>query len=106
MSNGNDRISPQDDGGEKNINSLLERASAEARRILRTVQATMGTTYCEEVQIHGLKQFAQQNDCWIEFVERSQALNVGLAMWLAKKQKASFYTKPIVLDCKTIGFGL
>jgi len=66
MSNGNDRISPQDDGGEKNINSLLERASAEARRILRTVQATMGTTYCEEVQIHGLKQFAQQNDCWIE----------------------------------------
>lgn len=63
---GYDEISQADNSKETGIDSLLERASVEARRILRSIQALAGTTTCKGVQIAGLRKWAVANDCWYE----------------------------------------
>lgn len=60
-----DKISSGNNGKKDCIDSLLEAASAEAGRILRSIQAVAGTTTCKGVQIAGLKKWAIQNSCWI-----------------------------------------
>jgi len=61
-----DRISSQDNSGTKGINSLPERASDEARRVLGAIQETAGTTYCKGIQINNLKKSAIDNGVWID----------------------------------------
>lgn len=61
-----DRISQENNSEEIGFNSLLEAASAEARRMLRAIQALAGTTSCKGVQIAGLKKWAEKNNCWID----------------------------------------
>ena len=61
-----ERISQEFDGREPADNGLLEKASAFARSILESIQALAGTTTCKGVQIARLKQWAVENDCWIE----------------------------------------
>lgn len=68
MTNENDNLPPQRYRGAKGFDSLLEAASAEARRILKSIQAVAGTTHCKGVQIHGLEQFAKRENLWIEDV--------------------------------------
>ena len=46
---------------EKGLDRLLEEAAAEAGRISVAIQKIAGTTSCKGVQIHGLKQWAIQN---------------------------------------------
>lgn len=65
MSNGNDVLSSQVNRNEESFDSLLEEASAEAGRILESVQAVAGTTRCKGVQIHGLEHYAKCNGLWI-----------------------------------------
>ena len=61
-----ERISQEGRGGESSSYGLLERASAFAGGILESVQALAGTTTCKGVQIARLKQWAIENDCWID----------------------------------------
>lgn len=60
-----DKISSRNNTKEDGINSLLEAASAEARRISHAIQEIAGTTACKGVQINGLKKWAIENGCWI-----------------------------------------
>ena len=46
--------------------SLLENASAFARGVLESILAFAGTTACKGVQIAKLKQWAQEQGCWID----------------------------------------
>lgn len=60
-----DRVPQEENQGEASVDSLLERASDEARRLLKTIQEIAGTTSCKGVQISGLKKWAKQQGCWI-----------------------------------------
>lgn len=64
--NSHDRIPQDNNGQEIGVNSLLESASNEAGRILRSIQALAGTTTCKGVQIAGLKKWAVTHGCWID----------------------------------------
>ena len=61
-----DKISSGINRKEKGINSLLEAASAESRRISLAIQEVAGTAACKGVQINGLKKWAIKNGCWID----------------------------------------
>lgn len=61
-----DKISSRNNTKEDGINSLLEAASAEARRISLAIQEIAGTTACKRVQIHGLKKWAIENGYWFD----------------------------------------
>lgn len=65
MDYGTDQIPQSGYQNKESINSLLEKASIEAGRILRVIQAVAGTSNCKGVQINGLKQFAKHESCWI-----------------------------------------
>lgn len=69
MNDGNDKLSPKGNRNSKEIDCILDEASAEASRILESIQATSGTTYCKGVQVYGLKQFAKKKGWWIERAE-------------------------------------
>ena len=61
-----ERLSQESYGREHTSDGLLERASAFSRSILESIQALAGTTACKGVQIARLKDWAIENDCWIE----------------------------------------
>ncbi|MDE7375426.1 MAG: hypothetical protein K2N16_01110 [Muribaculaceae bacterium] len=61
-----DGVSQENNSEEDGVDSLLERASDEAGRILCSIQALAGTTSCKGVQIAGLKKWAIDNGCWID----------------------------------------
>ena len=61
-----ERLSQESHDREHSSYGLLERASAFARSILESIQALAGTTTCKGVQIARLKQWAKENDCWID----------------------------------------
>lgn len=60
-----DQIPSRINSQEESINSLMEAASAEARRISRAIQEIAGTKACKGVQVNGLKRWAIINNCWI-----------------------------------------
>lgn len=60
-----DKISSGINSEKESIDSLMETAAAEARRISRAIQKVARTTACKGVQINGLKQWAVKNNCWI-----------------------------------------
>ncbi len=45
---------------------LLAAASDVAARVLASVQAVAGTTFCKGVQVNALHKFAIEAKCWIE----------------------------------------
>ena len=61
-----DRISQESQCTKNGIDGILARASTFAEGVLRSIQALAGTTTCKGVQIAKLKQWAKENDCWIE----------------------------------------
>ena len=61
-----ERLSQESYGREHTSDGLLERASAFSRSILESIQALAGTTACKGIQIARLKDWAIENDCWIE----------------------------------------
>lgn len=64
-----DKISSGINSEKESIDNLLEAEAAEARRISCTIQEIAGTTACKGVQIKGLKNWAIENNCWIESYE-------------------------------------
>lgn len=60
------RISQKSNYRETQVDGLLEKAETFARGVLESVQALAGTTACKGVQIARLKDWAKENDCWIE----------------------------------------
>ncbi len=61
-----DRLSQKDYSQANGISGLLEEASNEATRILRSIQEVAGTTTCKGVQIEGLRKWAVKTGCWID----------------------------------------
>ena len=66
--NGNttERISQEGQCTKDGFDGLLARASAFAGGVLVSIQALAGTTACKGVQIARLREWAKENDCWIE----------------------------------------
>ena len=66
--NGNttERISQEGQCPNAEDHGLLARASAFAGGVLVSIQALAGTTACKGVQIARLREWAKENDCWIE----------------------------------------
>ena len=48
------------------IDFCIEKITAFAQNILESIQALTGTTACKGLQIARLKNWAKENDCWIE----------------------------------------
>lgn len=61
-----ERLSQESQCPDAKEHGLLARASAFAGEVLSSIQALAGTTACKGVQIAGLKDWAKENDCWIE----------------------------------------
>lgn len=61
-----ERLSQESQCPEDGFHGLLARASAFAGGVLSSIQALAGTTACKGVQIARLKDWAKENDCWIE----------------------------------------
>lgn len=61
-----ERISQEGQCSNAEEHGLLARASAFAGAVLSSIQALAGTTACKGVQIARLKDWAKENDCWIE----------------------------------------
>ena len=70
--NGNttDRLSQKDNCRKEKIGSLLENAAEIARRVLSSIQALAGTKACKGVQITRLKEWAVNNDLWIDDISQ------------------------------------
>ncbi len=60
-----DEISSGINSQENGVNSILEKAAAESRRISLAIQEIAGTTACKGVQIHQLRQWAIDKEFWI-----------------------------------------
>ena len=65
-----DRISQKDNCRKEEIGSLLEDAAEISGRVLRSIQALAGTTACKGVQIARLKEWAVNNDLWIDDISQ------------------------------------
>ena len=61
-----ERLSQESQCPKDGFHGLLARASAFAGGVLSSIQALAGTTACKGVQIARLKDWAKENDCWIE----------------------------------------
>ena len=61
-----ERLSQESQCPNAKEHGLLARASAFAGGVLSSIQALAGTTACKGVQIARLKDWAKENDCWIE----------------------------------------
>ena len=71
-----DRISQKDNCRKEEIGSLLEDAAEISGGVLSSIQALAGTTACKGVQIARLKDWAKENDCWIN--SSSKFLRISL----------------------------
>ena len=65
-----DRISQKDNCRKEEIGSLLEDAAKISGRVLSSIQALAGTTACKGVQIARLKEWAVNNDLWIDDISQ------------------------------------
>ena len=65
-----DRISQKDNCRKEEIGSLLEDAAKVSGRVLSSIQALAGTTACKGVQITRLKEWAVNNDLWIDDISQ------------------------------------
>ena len=65
-----DRISQKDNCRKEEVGSLLEDAAKISGRVLSSIQALAGTTACKGVQIARLKEWAVNNDLWIEDISQ------------------------------------
>jgi len=61
-----EQISQESKCTKDGFDGLLARASAFAGGVLSSIQAFAGTTACKGVQIARLREWAKENDCWIE----------------------------------------
>ena len=61
-----ERLSQESQCPNAKEHGLLARASAFAGGVLSSIQTLAGTTACKGVQIARLKDWAKENDCWIE----------------------------------------
>ena len=71
-----DRISQKDNCRKEEVGSLLEDAAKISGGVLSAIQALAGTTACKGVQIARLKDWAKENDCWIN--SSSKFLRISL----------------------------
>ena len=81
-----ERISQESECKKGSQDSLLERASAVAQRVLKEIEALAGTTSCKSVQLVSLKKWAQDKGCWFndcsqfgDFFDRGSENEVYLA---------------------------
>ena len=65
-----DRISQKDNCRKEEIGSLLEDAAKISGGVLSSIQALAGTTACKGVQIARLKEWAVNNDLWIDDISQ------------------------------------
>ena len=65
-----DRISQKDNCRKEEVGSLLEDAAKISGRVLSSIQALAGTTACKGVQIIRLKEWAVNNDLWIDDISQ------------------------------------
>lgn len=65
-----DRISQKDNCRKEEIGSLLEDAAEISGGVLSSIQALAGTTACKGVQIARLKEWAVNNDLWIDDISQ------------------------------------
>ena len=65
-----DRLSQKDNCRKEEIGSLLEDAAKISGRVLSSIQALAGTTACKGVQIARLKEWAVNNDLWIDDISQ------------------------------------
>ena len=65
-----DRLSQKDNCRKEEIGSLLEDAAKISGRVLSSIQAIAGTTACKGVQIARLKEWAVNNDLWIDDISQ------------------------------------
>ena len=70
--NGNttDRLSQKGEPRNAKVNSILEDAAEVAGRVLSSIQALAGTTACKGVQIARLKEWAVNNNLWIDDISQ------------------------------------
>ena len=61
-----DRLQQENNSRENEGYGLLARASAFAGEVLESIQKAAGTTTCKGVQIARLKNWAKENNCWID----------------------------------------
>ena len=71
-----ERLSQESQCSEGKEHGLLATASAFAGGVLSSIQALAGTTACKGVQIARLKDWAKENDCWIN--SSSKFLRISL----------------------------
>ena len=65
-----ERLSQESQCPEEKEHGLLARASAFAGGVLSSIQALAGTTACKGVQITRLKEWAVNNDLWIDDISQ------------------------------------
>ena len=65
-----DRISQKDNCRKEEIGSILEDAAEISGGVLSSIQALAGTTACKGVQIARLKEWAVNNDLWIDDISQ------------------------------------
>ena len=65
-----DRFSQKDNCRKEEIGSLLEDAAEISGGVLSSIQAIAGTTACKGVQIARLKEWAVNNDLWIDDISQ------------------------------------
>ena len=74
--NTTDRLSQKGEPRNAKVNSILEDAAEVAGGVLSSIQALAGTTACKGVQIARLRDWAKENDCWIN--SSSKFLRISL----------------------------
>ena len=68
--NTTDRLSQKSERRDEKVNSILEDAAEISGRVLSSIQVLAGTTACNGVQIARLKEWAVNNDLWIDDISQ------------------------------------
>ena len=68
--NTTDRLSQKSERRDEKVNSILEDAAEISGGVLSSIQALAGTTACKGVQITRLKEWAVNNDLWIDDISQ------------------------------------
>ena len=68
--NTTDRLSQKSERRDEKVNSILEDAAEISGGVLSSIQALAGTTACKGVQIARLKEWAVNNDLWIDDISQ------------------------------------
>ena len=68
--NTTDRLSQKSERRDEKVNSILEDAAEISGGVLSSIQALAGPTACKGVQIARLKEWAVNNDLWIDDISQ------------------------------------